>query len=129
MTPHFREAKYVLMKYRRLARLTGCLYSLGELHQVTQQSLSGNAISSQDESESYLNHQIAIITAWQSLPKKEREVLYYSYFCMEPMKMVEIAAKMNYSLKSIERYKSLGCKNFIREFKKVLATEVSRKFG
>lgn len=117
MTPLIREAKNVLMNYRRLARLTGCSYSLDEIYRVTEESFMSEATVPQFAGEHCLNCQLAIITAWQSLPSKEQQVIFYTYLGKEPMRMIEIAEKMDYSLKSVEKFKAQGSMRFLSEFK------------
>lgn len=117
MTPLIREAKNVLMSYRRLTRLTGRFYSLDELYRLTPESFFNEATEPYGGDGSCLQNRLAIIKSWQTLIRKEQEVLYYAYLAQEAIRMSEIADKMGYSLKSVEKFKAQGSKNFIQAFK------------
>lgn len=67
--------------------------------------------------EQFESERQTIIQAWQLLGLKERMTLYYAYLCQEPMTMQQIASTMNYSKKSIEKWKNWGSKNFLKRYK------------
>lgn len=103
------EAMGVLKEYRRLARLTNGFNTQIELEQVTIGSTIKPVVYTHLRTvELFETEKRAIIGAWQLLETKERTVLYYAYLGKEPMSMQQIASMMNYSKKSIEKWKMEG---------------------
>lgn len=116
---HVLMAKEILKNYRPLTRLTGNFLPMAELDKKTickaSRVVHKEPLRTPEQFES---ERQAIIQAWQLLDSKERTVLYYAYLCKEPMTMQQIATTMNYSKKSVEKWKNQGSKSFLKKYKK-----------
>jgi ArpU family phage transcriptional regulator len=59
----------------------------------------------------------AIIEAWQRLDDRSRTVIYYAYLARERYTVRDIAFKMDYSDRSINRIKDMACVDFACAYK------------
>jgi len=117
-------AKEILKNYRPLTRLNGNFLSMAELDKKTTCNVSRVVYKEPLRTpEQFESERKAIIQAWQLLGLKERKVLYYAYFCQEPMTMQQIATTMSYSKKSVEKWKNRGSKNFLKRYKNGVMVE------
>lgn len=63
-------------------------------------------------------HRDDIIAALMMLPLKSRQILYYSYCYREKLSNLQIAGKMDYSVRQIERMKSDALIEFAESYRK-----------